>query len=56
MEKENKIRDKENLEIAGKQFDPSDHNGNTQVEKGLATTHEQAEDDYMEGTIDQLLK
>jgi hypothetical protein len=56
MEKNNKIQNQESLKIAGKQFDPSDHEGESQVEQGLAITHEQAEDDYMEGTVDQLLE
>ena len=38
--------------IAGKQYDPSFYQKATEVEAGLATTHEQASDTYMEGTID----
>ncbi|MBM7691314.1 hypothetical protein JOC77_000719 [Peribacillus deserti] len=41
--------------IAGRYYDPSDYKGNTQLENGLATTHEQVGDDYFEGTVDQLL-
>ncbi|MBD0406410.1 DUF4025 domain-containing protein [Bacillus siamensis] len=41
---------------AGKYFDTSDYEGNTQLEKGLAETHEQVSDDYFEGTIDQNLE
>jgi hypothetical protein len=43
-------------EIAGKQFDVSNYEGETQLEKGLAETHEQVSDDYYEGTIDQQVK
>ena len=50
---------KENIndstDVAGKYFDPSDYEGATQLEKGLAETHEQVSDDYFEGTIDQNL-
>jgi len=42
--------------IAGRQFKNSDYKGNTRLEKGLAETHEQASDDYFEGTVDQLLE
>lgn len=38
-----------------KYFEPSDYKGSTQLEKGLAETHEQVSDDYFEGTIDQNL-
>lgn len=41
---------------AGKYFDTIDYEGNTQLEKGLAETHEQVSDDYFEGTIDQNLE
>ncbi|MDU0812713.1 YozQ family protein [Bacillus siamensis] len=41
---------------AGKYFDTSDYEGNTQLERGLAETHEQVSDDYFEGTIDQNLE
>jgi hypothetical protein len=56
MKQDNKIPTNENLKISGKQFDPSDYKGESELEQGLAITHEQAEDDYMEGTVDQLLK
>ncbi|KAF1680017.1 YozQ family protein [Bacillus mexicanus] len=42
-------------DVAGRYFDPSDYKGTTQLEKGLAETHEQVSDDYFEGTIDQNL-
>lgn len=44
---------KQNSEkIAGKQYDPSYYQKASEVEAGLAMTHEQASDTYMEGTID----
>ncbi|MDE1383484.1 MULTISPECIES: YozQ family protein [Bacillus] len=45
----------DSTDMAGKYFDPSDYEGATQLEKGLAETHEQVSDDYFEGTIDQNL-
>lgn len=42
--------------IAGKSFETTDYEGKTQLEKGLAETHEQVSDDYFEGTVDQLLE
>ncbi|MFD1737793.1 YozQ family protein [Bacillus salitolerans] len=56
MDKKSSNLSKENLEIAGRQFDPSDYEGESQLEQGLAITHEQAGDDYTEGTVDQLLE
>ncbi|GAA0325873.1 hypothetical protein GCM10008967_15560 [Bacillus carboniphilus] len=38
--------------IAGKQFDTEDYNKQDETSAGLAVTHEQASDDYFEGTID----
>ncbi|MBL3646940.1 YozQ family protein [Bacillus vallismortis] len=56
---ENHTHNKENIndttEVAGRFFEPSDYKGTTQLEKGLAETHEQVSDDYFEGTIDQNL-
>ncbi|MFB6497042.1 YozQ family protein [Bacillus haynesii] len=56
---ETQIHNKENTndttDVAGRYFDPSDYEGATQLEKGLAETHEQVSDDYFEGTIDQNL-
>nr|WP_026696081.1 YozQ family protein [Peribacillus kribbensis] len=42
-------------EIAGRIFHSSDYDETTQLEKGLAETHEQIGDDYFEGTADKLL-
>ncbi|ASB61135.1 hypothetical protein SC22_11700 [Bacillus sp. A053] len=56
---ETQTHNKENIndttDVAGKSFEPSDYKGTTQLEKGLAETHEQVSDDYFEGTIDQNL-
>jgi hypothetical protein len=41
-------------EVAGSFYHPSYYQGTTQVEKGLAETHEQVSDNYHEGTVDQL--
>ncbi|MPQ25065.1 YozQ family protein [Bacillus paralicheniformis] len=54
-ETDNKENRNDSTDVAGKYFDPSDYEGATQLEKGLAETHEQVSDDYFEGTIDQNL-
>nr|WP_207203503.1 YozQ family protein [Bacillus halotolerans] len=51
----NKEEANENMDVAGRYFEPSDYKGTTQLEQGLAETHEQVSDDYFEGTIDQNL-
>jgi|GEM_PF-1117122 len=38
--------------IADKMYHPSDYHSGDDTERGLAVTHEQASDDYMEGTND----
>lgn len=38
--------------IAENSFDPSDYCSKDEVDKGLAITHEQVSDTFMEGTID----
>ncbi|MGY0694424.1 DUF4025 domain-containing protein [Virgibacillus sp. FSP13] len=53
--KQNKVDPKDSSKIAEKNYDPSYYQGKTQFEKGIAETHEQATDDYVEGTIDQKL-
>ncbi|WP_163536389.1 YozQ family protein [Gracilibacillus sp. YIM 98692] len=45
-----KLKDSE--KVAEKMYDVEDYNSQDQTEKGLAITHEQVSDDYMEGTID----
>jgi hypothetical protein len=42
---------KESQEIAGRVFDPSDYQKTDQLSSGLAETHEQFSDAYMEGEI-----
>nr|WP_048826331.1 YozQ family protein [Bacillus sp. B-jedd] len=37
--------------IAGRTYDSSDYKGNDQISSGLAETHEQVSDAYMEGEI-----
>ncbi|WP_280146097.1 YozQ family protein [Bacillus amyloliquefaciens] len=49
-------KETETTNVAGKYFDSSDYERTTQLEKGLAETHEQVSDDYFEGTIDQNLE
>ncbi|WP_243014197.1 MULTISPECIES: YozQ family protein [Brevibacillus] len=39
-------------EIADKTYEPSDYSSRAFSEQGLAMTHEQVSDDYMEGTND----
>ncbi|MEC1670558.1 YozQ family protein [Bacillus mojavensis] len=51
----NKEEANENMNVAGRYFEPADYKGSTQLEQGLAETHEQVSDDYFEGTIDQNL-
>lgn len=54
MPKKNNQTNKENSrKVAEKNYEPSDYEGETQLEKGLAETHEQVSDDYNEGTIDR---
>jgi hypothetical protein len=40
-----------NTELAGRTFHTSDYQGQDQISNGLAITHEQASDSYMEGEI-----
>ncbi|RDU37219.1 DUF4025 domain-containing protein [Neobacillus piezotolerans] len=43
--------DKRERGIAGRIYDPSDYKKQDEVSAGLAETHEQASDVYMEGEI-----
>lgn len=38
-------------ELAGRQYETEDYGRNDQLSSGLATTHEQVSDAYMEGEI-----
>lgn len=49
----NKVDPEDSKKIAEKNYDPSFYQGKTQFEQGLAETHEQVSDGYVEGTIDQ---
>lgn len=53
---DNKQNKKETIEnankIAGKTYDVSDYKRKEESDKGMAITHEQVSDNYMEGTID----
>jgi hypothetical protein len=42
---------KDSLDLAGRQYEVEDYNRNDQLSSGLATTHEQVSDTYMEGEI-----
>lgn len=46
--KENKSK---NLELAGRMYDTSDYQRNDELSNGLAMTHEQASDSYVEGQV-----
>lgn len=41
-----------NTKIAGRFYEVEDYNREDSISSGLATTHEQVSDDYMEGTVD----
>jgi hypothetical protein len=43
-------KDKSN-ELAGRMYDTSDYHKNDELSKGLAMTHEQASDSYVEGEV-----
>lgn len=46
---------KESLNIAGKHYQTKDYQGNDQTSTGLAITHEQVSDAYIEGEIKAVL-
>ncbi|HZG59964.1 MAG TPA: YozQ family protein [Anoxybacillus sp.] len=52
---ENNNNHDENLKIAGKHYDPSDYKSNSALSSGLAVTHEQVSDTYVEGTVDAVI-
>ncbi|MDT8859214.1 YozQ family protein [Alkalihalobacillus sp. MEB130] len=43
---------KSSEEVAENSYQPSDYKSSEEVEQGLAMTHEQVSDSYVEGTID----
>lgn len=46
-----KNTEKDSLKVAGRQYQVEDYQGNDQLSSGLADTHEQVSDSYMEGEI-----
>ena len=42
--------------LAAKNYEVSDYQSNTELENGLAVTHEQVSDVYMEGTVDAVIE
>ncbi|RYG71444.1 DUF4025 domain-containing protein [Lentibacillus lipolyticus] len=51
--KPNSVSSEDSRKVAERDYEPSNYQGNTQFEKGMAETHEQVSDDYKEGTIDR---
>jgi hypothetical protein len=47
---------KESQKIAGRVYDPSDYQKNDELSSGLAETHEQFSDVYMEGEISAVIE
>jgi hypothetical protein len=45
----NPANNNKNLELAGRNYQVEDYNRNDQISSGLASTHEQVSDSYMEG-------
>ena len=43
-------------DIAGRYYETEDYNRNDQLSSGLATTHEQVSDAYMEGQADAVIE
>lgn len=48
-------KNQENLKIAGKHYKVEDYTKSDQASSGLATTHEQVSDAYMEGEINAVV-
>ncbi|WP_332693730.1 YozQ family protein [Halalkalibacter lacteus] len=42
--------------VAENSYQPSDYQSSEEVEQGLATTHEQVSDAYVEGTVDDAIQ
>jgi hypothetical protein len=55
-EKNRKTENEKSAEVAEKMYEASDYKGSTDLEKGLATTHEQVSDTYVEGTVDGVME
>ncbi|GAE24690.1 hypothetical protein JCM9140_637 [Halalkalibacter wakoensis JCM 9140] len=52
MKQQDKNSYQSSEEVAANSYQPSDYKSSKEVEKGLAMTHEQVSDTYVEGTID----
>ncbi|WP_134701787.1 YozQ family protein [Ammoniphilus sp. YIM 78166] len=48
----NKSNFSTNENLAEKMYEPKDYTSDSALDQGLATTHEQVSDAYMEGTVD----
>ncbi|MBS4176499.1 YozQ family protein [Lederbergia citrea] len=51
MENKNNENKKDSLNLAGRTYEVEDYNRKDTLSAGLATTHEQVSDAYMEGEI-----
>lgn len=47
---------KDATKLAGRDYNVADYQNSDQLSKGLATTHEQVSDAYMEGEIQQVVE
>ncbi|PKR86816.1 YozQ family protein [Heyndrickxia camelliae] len=56
MSKNKNTQGHHSTQIAGKTYSPSDYLSNSDLSKGLAMTHEQVSDVYMEGTVDGVME
>ncbi|MFC3041044.1 YozQ family protein [Virgibacillus xinjiangensis] len=52
MGNKEKVNNKDAGKVAEKIYAPDDYHSADDLSKGMAVTHEQVSDDYMEGTID----
>ncbi|MFD5852393.1 YozQ family protein [Cytobacillus pseudoceanisediminis] len=52
----NKKDKNDGIDIAGRYYETEDYNRNDQLSSGLATTHEQVSDAYMEGQADAVIE
>lgn len=52
----NKKDNNNGTNIAGRYYEAEDYNRNDQLSSGLATTHEQVSDAYMEGQADAVIE
>jgi hypothetical protein len=52
----NEKEQKTSNELAEKNYEVSDYKSNSELAKGLAATHEQVSDTYVEGTVDGVIE